>query len=105
MYASINKFGEIMALRTKSAIKKHHQSIKKRDRNRFVVSTLRGKIKNFQDALDEKDVEKSKSLLRDLISFIDKAATKGVIHKSNASRKISRYSKKVTDLAGELNNS
>lgn len=94
-----------MALRTKSAIKKHRQSLKRRERNKFVVSTLRGKIKNFLNALEEKDLEKSQILLKDLISSIDIAATKGVIHKSNASRKISRYSKKVTDLNSELNQS
>ncbi len=92
-----------MALRTKSAIKKHRQSLKKRDRNKYVISTLRGKIKTFQNSLEEKDVEKSKHLLRDLISSIDRAATKGVIHKRNASRKISRYSKNVSDLSSAAN--
>ncbi|MGH7886145.1 MAG: 30S ribosomal protein S20 [Thermodesulfobacteriota bacterium] len=91
-----------MALRKKSAIKKHRQSLKKRDRNRFIISTLRGKIKNFQNSLELNDLDKSKQILRDLISSIDRASAKGVLHKRAASRKISRYSKKISDLGRSL---
>lgn len=88
-----------MALRTKSAIKKNRQNIKKRERNKNVITNLRGKIRNYLNAIEEKDLEKSKKILADLVSSIDRAASKGVIHKRNASRRISRFSRKLSDLA------
>jgi small subunit ribosomal protein S20 len=41
-------------------------------------------------------VETAKSLLEKTVPYIDKASTKGVIHKATASRKISRLSKLVS---------
>lgn len=87
-----------MGLRTKSAQKKHRQSLKKRERNRFVTSTLKTKIKRYSQALESEDIEKSQALLKELVSLTDKAATKGVIHKRKASRYVSRFSKKLSDL-------
>lgn len=87
-----------MGLRIKSAQKKHRQSLKRRERNRFVVSTLKTKIKRYTEALHAEDVEKSKTLLKELVSLTDKAATKGVIHSRKASRCVSRFSKKLSDL-------
>ncbi len=88
-----------MSLRIKSAQKKHRQSLKRRERNRFVMSTLKTKIKGYTDALESKDVEKSKDILKELVSLTAKASTKGVIHKRKASRRISRFSKKLDDLS------
>ena len=85
-----------MGLRTKSAQKQHRQSLKRRERNRFVTSTL--KIKRYTEAIGSEDTEKSQALLKELVSLTDKAATKGVIHRKKASRYISRFSKKLTDL-------
>lgn len=87
-----------MGLRIKSAQKKHRQSLKRRERNRFVVSTLKTKIKRYTEALRAEDAEKSQTLLKELISLTDKAATKGVIHSKKASRYVSRFSKKLSDL-------
>ena len=87
-----------MALRTKSAQKRHRQNLKKRDRNRFVTSTLKTKLKRYSEALGNEDLEKSQALLKELVSLTDKAATKGVIHKKKASRYVSRFSKKLSDL-------
>ena len=87
-----------MALRIKSAKKKHRQSLKKRARNNFVKTTLKTKTKALLSAVEEKDTEKANQQLKDVVSAFDKAATKGVIHKKNASRNISRYSKKVQNI-------
>ena len=48
-----------MGLRTKSAQKKHRQNLKRRERNRFVTSTLKTKIKRYSEAIGSEDVEKS----------------------------------------------
>ena len=87
-----------MALRIKSAKKKHRQSLKKRARNNFVKTTLKTKTKSLLSAIEEKDLEKANQQLKDVVSAFDKAATKGVIHKKNASRNISRYSKRVNSI-------
>ena len=87
-----------MALRKKSAKKKQRQSLKKRARNNFVKTTLKTKTKSLLAAIEERDAEKANERLKDTISAFDKAATKGVIHKKNASRNISRFSKKVHNM-------
>jgi len=87
-----------MGLRKKSARKKHRQSLKRRERNRFVTSTLKTKIKRYTEALGSEDIETSQTLLKELVSLTNKAATKGVIHKRKASRQVSRFSKKFSDL-------
>lgn len=87
-----------MGLRKKSAQKKHRQSLKRRERNRFVLSTLKTKMKCYAEALESEDAEKSGALLRELVSLADKAAGKGVIHRNKASRYVSRFSAKLSEL-------
>ena len=88
-----------MGLRTKSAQKQHRQNLKRRERNRFVTSTLKTKIKRYTEAIESEDTEKSQALLKEVVSLTDKAATKGVIHRKKASRYVSRFSKKLSDLS------
>lgn len=73
----------------KSAQKRIKQSLKKRDRNRNAKGALRTVIKQFQSAL-VKGPEEAKSILETAVPVIAKTASKGIIHKKNASRKISR---------------
>ncbi len=87
-----------MGLRKASAKKKQRQSIKRKERNSFVKTTLKTKTKSLLSLIEEKNTDKASERLKDIISAFDKAATKGVIHKRNASRNISRLSKKVHDL-------
>ena len=87
-----------MGLRKKSAKKKQRQSLKRKARNNFIKTTLKTKTKSLLASVEEKDAEKANERLKDIISAYDKAATKGVIHKRNASRNISRFSKKVNNL-------
>ena len=94
-----------MGLRIKSAIKKHRQSLKRKERNKFISSTLKTKIKQFNSAIEEKDLDKSKEMLKSLTSAFDKASTKGLFHKKNSSRKVSRFSKKLHDLSESLSQS
>ena len=67
-------------------------------RNRHIRSTLRTAIKNITQKIEEKDAEGSKELLAKTTSIIDKAVTKGVIHRNNAARRISRLTRKVNTL-------
>ena len=83
-----------MAERSKSGIKRDRQSKVRRDRNIHVKSTLRSTIKNLLSSIENKDLDKSKELLKVTIKAFDKAASKGVVHKRTASRNISKFSKK-----------
>ena len=80
----------------KSAEKRHRQSKIRNARNTHIRSTMRSYVKKLRLAIADGDVETAKSLLEKTVPYIDKAATKGVIHKATASRKISRLSKLVT---------
>jgi small subunit ribosomal protein S20 len=82
----------------KSAIKRIKQNAKKNARNRHVSSTLKTHIKRVREAVDAKDKEAATAALKAAIPVIDKTATKGVIHKSNASRSVSRLTRLVSSL-------
>ena len=73
----------------KSAKKKVSVIARRKQENRYVKSTMATMIKNFREAV-KTDVAKAEGMLKDIVSYIDSAESKGVIHKNNASRKISR---------------
>lgn len=69
-------------------------------RNKSILSSVKTAIKNFEAAVAAKDVEKAKSTLITAVSTIDKAASKGLLHKNNAANKKSRLSKMFNQIAG-----
>jgi small subunit ribosomal protein S20 len=81
--------------KNKSAIKKSIQGEKNRLRNTHVKSTMKTTIKKVLQALDGKDEGEVQQAFKTAVTCIDKAASKGVIHKNNAARRVSRLSKKV----------
>ena len=81
--------------KNKSAIKKAKQSEDKRIRNAHVKSTMKSQIKKAIASIETKDKVKTDEILKNAIASINKAASKNVIHKNNAARKVSRLSKKA----------
>lgn len=77
----------------KSAIKRARQTIKRTKRNRSLTSALRTSIKNFRQLMQEDKLEELKESLPKLCRQLDKAVTKGIIHKKNAARRKSRFSR------------
>lgn len=73
-----------------SALKRERQAQKRRIRNRAMNSRVKTAIKKVLNAISESGAEAIKTTLRDATSTLDKAASKGVIPKKRASRKISR---------------
>jgi small subunit ribosomal protein S20 len=59
---------------------------------------MRTFVKQVRTAVAAGNQEEAKTALTRAIPYIDKAATKGVIHKATASRKISRLVKLVNNL-------
>lgn len=78
----------------KSQIKRNRQNEKRRLRNKAVRSELKTRTKRAVDAAEQgsDDVD---ALTRDAIQRIDKAASKGVIHKNAAARRKSRLVKRI----------
>ena len=76
----------------KSAIKRNRQNEKRAEANKVVRSQMRTFTKK---ALAAAGTDESDASLRLAIKHIDKAATKGIIHKNNTSRKKSRLTKAV----------
>ena len=56
-------------------------------------------IKKVYAAIETKDQDAAKTALKDAISTMDKATSKGVYHKNTTSRKISRLQKAVNAMA------
>jgi small subunit ribosomal protein S20 len=84
---------------TRSAEKQNRQAQKHRTRNAHVMSTLRTSVRKFREAAASGDQEKTKHELATAIRQIAKAASKGVIHKAQAARRISRLTKAATQAA------
>jgi small subunit ribosomal protein S20 len=82
----------------KSAEKRNRQNKIRHARNTHIRSTMRSYVKKLRIAIAEGDVETAKALLEKAVPYIDKAASKGVIHKATASRKIGRLAKLVGNL-------
>ena len=82
----------------KSSIKRIKQNEKKNERNKHVRSTLRTFIKRVREAVANKNAAVAREALVAAIPVIDTAASKGVIHSSNASRNVSRLTRLVNTL-------
>ena len=78
---------------TRSAEKQNRQAQKHRARNAHVMSGLRTSVRRFREAAAAGDAAKVKAELAAAVRQIAKAASKGVIHKGQASRRISRLTK------------
>lgn len=83
----------------KSAEKRNRQNEKRRIRNTSIKTYVKTRIKEVLKTVETKDIEGAKSALARVIPVIDKASTKGVLHKKTASRKISRLARKVNSLS------
>lgn len=77
----------------KSAIKRHKQSEKRRQRNASTKSNLKTAMKKVAEAAGAGKADEAQAGLKKAISLLDKAVTKKVLHRNNASRKISRLVK------------
>ncbi|HZA14523.1 MAG TPA: 30S ribosomal protein S20 [Myxococcaceae bacterium] len=78
---------------TRSAEKRNRQAQKRRTRNASIRSTVKTAVANARDALAAKDPAMLKQALTDAVRSLNKAASKGVLHKRTASRRISRLMK------------
>ncbi len=83
-----------MALRHKSAQKRHRQSLKRRMKNRSMKSTIKTFTKKAVDAVSS-GAENALELQRKAESLLDKAAKGSTMHKNTVARRKSRLAKRV----------
>ena len=78
-----------------STLKRARQAEKLSLRNQSMQTKIKTYIAKLEAALPEKNKENIDNLLKAAVKVVSSAASKGIIHKNTASRKISRITKKV----------
>ncbi len=77
----------------KSAAKRARQSVKRHDRNKSISSGVKGQVRKTREAIATKDAAAIDAELKAAMSSLEKAASKGVLHKRNAARRIGRLAR------------
>jgi small subunit ribosomal protein S20 len=83
----------------KSAKKRIKVAANRAARNKAVKSRVKTELKKFEAIVEAGDQSAAQAQLKVIISYIDKAETKGVFHKRNAARKVSNLTKAVNKMA------
>ncbi|HSL12599.1 MAG TPA: 30S ribosomal protein S20 [Actinomycetota bacterium] len=79
----------------KSQIKRNRQNAKRHERNKAAKSALKTSTKKVQVAVAEGDGDTAQQRFREVARSLDKAASKGIVHKRTAARRKSRLAKSV----------
>ncbi|GES29476.1 30S ribosomal protein S20 [Streptomyces angustmyceticus] len=82
----------------KSQMKRIKTNEKARQRNKAVKSTLKTAIRRTREAVEAGDLQKATTAQAEAAKKLDKAVSKGVIHKNAAANKKSALAKKVAAL-------
>ena len=82
----------------KSAKKRILITQKRTARNKSIKSATKTSIRKVEAAVNAKNKEEAQAALKNAVSTIAKAAQKGIYHKNNAARKISRLTKLVNGI-------
>ncbi|KXB59216.1 ribosomal protein S20 [Lachnoanaerobaculum saburreum] len=89
---------EVNVANIKSAKKRIQVTLVRTERNKAIRSKVKTAIKKVESAVAANDKQLAKDNLKNAIVEITKAASKGVYHKNNASRKVARLSKAVDSI-------
>lgn len=82
----------------KDAIKRHKQSENRRIRNRAARTAMRNQVKIVRAAVESGDASTAREELTKATSILHRTVSKGVIHRNQAARKISRLAASVKAL-------
>jgi small subunit ribosomal protein S20 len=91
----------------KSAIKRARAAVVRRDRNSQYLSSVKTTVKRLRFAIaglkagTDKDIKKVEALLSKAQEMLMKAASRGVMHKKAASRKVSRLTLATKEVTGQ----
>jgi small subunit ribosomal protein S20 len=82
----------------KSQIKRNKQNEKARQRNKAVKSALKTSVRQFREAAEAGDTDKVTQTMRTAYVKLDKAVSKGVIHKNQAANRKSAIARRAAEL-------
>jgi small subunit ribosomal protein S20 len=88
----------IFVANIKSQLKRIKTNEKRHQRNKAVKSSLKTAIRRFREAADAGDTERAAELLRDASRKLDKAASKGVIHRNQAANRKSAIARRAAGI-------
>ncbi|MCR4796935.1 MAG: 30S ribosomal protein S20 [Lachnospiraceae bacterium] len=83
----------------KSAKKRVLVTAIKTEKNKAIRSRVKTSVKKVESAVAEGNKDAAKEALNNATTEIEKAASKGIYHKNNAARKVSRLAKAVNQMA------
>lgn len=81
------------------AKKQARKSIRQRGVNLARKTSVKSALKKVEDALQANDAENAEKLLREAQAKLARAASKGLVHRNNASRNVSRLAIRLAKLA------
>ena len=82
----------------KSQIKRNRTNEKARMRNKSVKSSLKTAVRHFREAADAYDQDRAQAAFSIASRQLDKAVSKGVIHRNQAANKKSAMAQRVNSL-------
>ncbi|QZY30252.1 30S ribosomal protein S20 [Nocardioides coralli] len=82
----------------KSQIKRNKQNQKRHERNKAVKTGLKTAVRKFREAADAGDKDTAVAASREAARKLDKAVSKGVIHKNQAANRKSAIMKRASSL-------
>ena len=82
----------------KSQIKRNKQTLAAHERNKAVKSALKTSVRKFREAVSGGNADEAKTAALDAAKRLDKAASKGVIHKNQAANRKSAIAKTSASL-------
>ena len=82
----------------KSQIKRNKQTDAAHERNKAVKSALKTSVRKFREAADAGKADEAKAAALDAAKQLDKAASKGVIHKNQAANRKSAIHKQASSI-------
>ncbi|MBK7861781.1 MAG: 30S ribosomal protein S20 [Archangiaceae bacterium] len=83
---------------TRSAQKRNRQSLKRRARNLSIRNAVKTAVKKAREAV-RSNAPNAKDAVNNAKRILDRAATRGVLHAKNASRRVSRLASSLTATA------
>ena len=83
-----------------SAVKRHAQSLRRREANKANRSRLRTEIKKLRETVESNDAASARQMLPETLALIDRSIQKGIVHENTAARYKSRLTRLVNTLGG-----
>lgn len=81
-----------------SAIKRHRQSLRRRERNQGRITEARSAVRRAREAIAAGSADDAREAVRAAASVLDRAARKRILHANNASRRKARIMRQLNTL-------